>query len=320
MKKVSVIIPCYNAVNTIDACLESVAAQTIGMDELEVILVNDASTDDTLEYLKRWEERYPESILVIHCSENGKQGQARNIGLSYASGEYVGFMDDDDYIEPRMYETMYRLAQEGDLDLIVCQSVKRYENESPNFTMQPSEKIVINTELDRAKFLERDINFAIWNKLYKRKLIIDHQIFFPPGTIYDDIFFSTLIKHYCQNAYICGELFYHHIIQPTSVSYGAKNVMDRIGYIEVWIHLIEELRTRGIYNQYREWYESEFFISYITFVLNFEKSFGKMNEELTETIRNAVRTLFPDFEQITIVKKIMAREGEDLYKKILMQL
>ena len=320
MKKVSIIIPCYNAVNTIDACLESVANQTIGMEDLEVILVNDASTDDTLQSLKRWEEKYPESILVVHCSENGKQGQARNIGLGYASGEYIGFMDDDDYIETPMYETMYGLAQKENADLVVCQSVKRYENETIDFAIKSSEKIVIDDEFTRTGFLKRDINFAIWNKLYKREMIIDNQIFFPSGIIYDDIFFSTLVKHYCHNVYICGELFYHHIIQPTSVSYGAKSAMDRIGYIEVWIQLIEELRARGIYDRYREWYESEFFISYISFWLNYQRSFGMMNEETACAIRQAVRTLFPNYKEIAIVKKIMTKDNEDAMKKVLMQL
>ncbi len=106
MKKISIIIPCYNAFPYSSDCMEALEKQTIGMDALEIILVNDASTDQTFQMLCKWEQKYPESIMVINLEENGKQGRARNIGIEYASGEFIGYVDIDDTIDPHMYDKL----------------------------------------------------------------------------------------------------------------------------------------------------------------------------------------------------------------------
>lgn len=117
---ISVIIPCYSAESYIDYCLESIVSQTIGIDQLEIILVNDASTDSTYEKLCEWEQRFPESILVISYDENLRQGGARNVGLNYARGTYLSFVDIDDWIEPDMYEKMFSKAVAFDTDIVIC--------------------------------------------------------------------------------------------------------------------------------------------------------------------------------------------------------
>ena len=93
MKKVSVVIPCYNAENYIDRCISSLVCQTIGLEAMELIFVNDASGDRTIEHLRAWEEKYPDSIVVIDCEENHRTGGARNIGMRRASAKYIGFMN-----------------------------------------------------------------------------------------------------------------------------------------------------------------------------------------------------------------------------------
>ena len=99
MKKVSVIVPCYNAAEYLDRCMEHLLKQTIGTENMEIILIDDASTDDgaTLGLLTAYEEKYPDTILVIALEENMRQGGARNIGISYAGGEYLVFCDADDW-------------------------------------------------------------------------------------------------------------------------------------------------------------------------------------------------------------------------------
>ena len=95
MKKISVIIPCYNSVKWLPKCFMSLVEQSIGIDNLELIFVNDASTDDgqTWDMLKEMEKAYPESIIIIDLPYNRRQGGARNEGLKYASGEYIAFVD-----------------------------------------------------------------------------------------------------------------------------------------------------------------------------------------------------------------------------------
>lgn len=328
--KVSIIIPCYNAVSCIDACLESLVNQTMPLGEMQIVLVNDASTDNTLDKLCEWEQKYPETIMVIHCEENGKQGQARNIGMQYAVGEYIGFMDDDDYVEPDMYQTLYAMASDNQCDVAICKSVKRTaediagncrtEVKAKEDSVTSGQVLTFTTKEERQSFLERDVNIAIWNKLYKRELLVENEIMFPPGYIYDDIVFSGLVKQYCQKVCITDRVLYHHIIRDSSVSYGAKNPMDRIGFIEVHMILIEELRNRGLYEDFREWYEEQFVVDYLTFIVNYEKTFGALDKEMKSILQNGVKELFPNFDMIPLVQAILGTDNKPVYKQILKDL
>jgi glycosyltransferase involved in cell wall biosynthesis len=94
--KVSVIIPCYNVEKYIERCLESLERQTIGIGHMEIICVDDASSDGTEDILRSWEKKYPGSIKVVLSERNNRQGAARNIGMQYASGDWVSFVDSDD--------------------------------------------------------------------------------------------------------------------------------------------------------------------------------------------------------------------------------
>lgn len=91
MALISIIVPCYNVENYIDRCVSSLVSQTIGIENLEIILVNDASRDNTLFKLYEWEKKYPDSIMVITYDENIRQGGARNVGLSYATSDYYTY-------------------------------------------------------------------------------------------------------------------------------------------------------------------------------------------------------------------------------------
>ena len=119
MKKISVITPCYNSYDYLDKCFDSLVNQTIGIENIEIIFVNDASTDNTGEKLNSYEALYPESILVIHLDENVKQGGARNVALQYVSGEYIIFVDSDDWVDLSYFETVYNIAKENNNEVVV---------------------------------------------------------------------------------------------------------------------------------------------------------------------------------------------------------
>ena len=116
--KINVIVPCYNVEKYIDRCLDSVVGQTIGLDKLEIICVNDASTDGTWDRLSAWEKRYPLNIRLINCPRNGAQGRARNIGLSHAFGSYITFLDADDWMEKDAYERAWRAMKDYNCDIV----------------------------------------------------------------------------------------------------------------------------------------------------------------------------------------------------------
>ena len=114
MVKVSIIIPAYNTEKYIDNCLQSLVNQTLK--EMEIIIVDDGSKDNTLELLRGYEAKFPEKIKVF-TKENGGQASARNLALEHVTGEYVGFVDSDDWVSLDMYEKMYQKAKETDADI-----------------------------------------------------------------------------------------------------------------------------------------------------------------------------------------------------------
>ncbi|MCI9077522.1 MAG: glycosyltransferase [Lachnospiraceae bacterium] len=320
-KKASIIIPCYNVEKTIDKCMASLINQSIGIDALEIILVNDASTDNSYELLCKWEHDYPDSVLLVNCTENGKAGRARNTGLSYASAPYIGFVDDDDICEPGMFETLYNAAYNNGCDLAVCQSVRQN-----NYTAQDNVAITCQDEIinisgmdERINFLNKDINDAVWNKLYLKDLILENNIFFPENTLYEDIFFSHLMKIYCQKVYISGKVLYHHIISGASVSKN-NTPEQRIDFLGISLMLIEEIRSRKIPAEISAWHDEQFIIQYITFIINYEKTFGKLDNEIYTIIKESIKNLYPDILQIPIAGMILKNNSNPGFQEIIRKL
>lgn len=311
MKKVSIIIPCYNAEQCIDRCVTTLVGQTIGIENLELIFVNDASTDHTYEKLCEWEIKYPESIMVINCAENGKQGKARNIGLQYASADYIGFCDNDDEVELTMFEMLHKAAMFQESDLVVCRSKTHTLEKKTETQMGRTDAedfyFTIENLQQRAAFLELDINRAIWNKLYRREMLTENHLSFPEGMIYDDICFSELVKHYARRVYILEEAMYHHIISNQSASYAADNWKDKLGYFDANVLLIEELRGRRLYDDFAEKYETNFMIEFTAVIRSFTYIYGYISPEIFKTMSDILWRLFPDIKENAAYQKIISR-------------
>lgn len=121
--KISLVIPTYNMVGKVNYCLNSLVNQTIlqnKLAELEVIAVDDCSTDSTWEILADYEKRYPHIIKAVHSPENHRQGGARNLGFSLSTGEYIGMIDADDWVAPDFCEKLLRKSLETGADLVAC--------------------------------------------------------------------------------------------------------------------------------------------------------------------------------------------------------
>ena len=118
MKKVSVIVSAYNAHDCLARCLGSLVNQTL--EDIEIIVINDASQDDTWEIMQRCKMQFPDKVEIINGERNRGGGGAKNQGLDVASGEYIGFVDCDDYVAPNMFELMYNRAKETDADIVDC--------------------------------------------------------------------------------------------------------------------------------------------------------------------------------------------------------
>ena len=198
MPKVSIIIPFNNVENYISECLDSVLNQTLK--DIEVICINDASTDKTLKIVKQYANK-DERIKLIELSERKGQGYARNRGIEIATGEYIGFVDSDDFIKHDMYDVLYNKAKENDNDITMCQSVE-YDDvtgkyiQSDYYSLAPLNSFSDNVfTAEDSKQVILDINVALWNKIYKRSYLLGIGEKFPEGFIYEDLpfFFGTYL-------------------------------------------------------------------------------------------------------------------------------
>ena len=177
--KISVIVPIYNAEKTLSACLGNLVHQTLT--DIELILVNDASTDQSLNILLDCERAFPDKVIVVNLEHNSGPGGARNAGLCYASGEYIGFVDSDDIPDIHMYERLYQLAITDNYDMV---DGAYYNENTDTLILQTSDDCsgVLNSE-KRSKLIAG--GGYLWSRIFRRELFLD--LHFRENTILEDM-------------------------------------------------------------------------------------------------------------------------------------
>lgn len=252
MFTISIIIPCYNVSKYIDRCINSLINQTIGFENLQIILVDDASTDNTPERLKYYENLYPQQISLILCERNGRQGTARNIGLQYAVAPYIGFVDSDDWIEPDMFELLYTKITNFNCDIVTCKVFRddTRKNIPRNNANRTDTLISIESNIDREVLIVSEIlGSGIYNKLYKKELIFNNNITFAENLTYEDIYFNSLLYMYVNKIYILDEYLYHYYVnnESTTLQLDKPHHTDIFTVYEL---RLQEFERRGLLSQY----------------------------------------------------------------------
>lgn len=232
--QLSVIIPLYNAVETLDRCLANILKETEV--SLEVILVNDSSTDETLTLCEKYsmcDER------VRHITRpNGGVAAARNTGLAIACGEYVTFVDQDDWIEPETYRVSMQTALEQKADMVVFNYTKDMGNHVER--MRNRSKIPFVTEsrdklVEYAFYREEYRGYAayVWNKLFRRSFLQEHNIRFEDGLRRgDDIVFYSAVAAYGPKTCYINRDFYHYVQREDSITHTwTSDNVERLGEI-----------------------------------------------------------------------------------------
>ena len=238
MYKVSVIVPIYNVEKYIKKCLNSLVNQTL--QEIQIILVNDGSKDKSGEIAKEYAQMYKNKILYLE-KENGGLSDARNYGIPYAEGEYIAFIDSDDYIDENAYEEMYDKAKKENSDYVECDFIWEYPNKN---------KIDRYKEYTDLKEMFKNVRVVAWNKLIKKEIILKNNLYFPKGLRYEDVEFTyKLIPFVNKFAYV-NKPFIHYVQREGSIA-NVQN--ERTAEIfTVLDNVIEFYKKNNIYEKYRD--------------------------------------------------------------------
>lgn len=232
---ISIIIPVYKVEKYLEKCIQSVINQTY--ENLQIILVDDGSPDNCGKICDEYAKK-DHRIEVIHKS-NGGLSDARNKGLEIAKGEYIGFVDSDDYIEADMYEVLYNLLKQYNADVSICNfytvsqgkiSIKNADNGINEYN-----RIEILKEI----LLDKNIQSYAWNKLYKKELF--DEIKYPIGKKYEDIGTTFYLLEKCNKVVVTGKSEYYYINRQDSIVNNVTEstitdyielIMQRYDYIE----------------------------------------------------------------------------------------
>lgn len=295
---VSVIIPCYNVSKYIKKCLDSILNSTLK--NIEVIVINDGSKDDTLSILKSYKD--PRIILIDKKNEG--VACARNDGLKKVHGEYITFVDSDDYIDKDMYYEMYHKAIENDLDIVACDALLEYPDSS---TIIPS--LIDNTKTNRDLMI--DAYAVIWNKLYKKNILKGIQ--FTKGINFcEDVEF--LYKVYSKVKKIDGinKPFYHYVQRPESLTY----TYDKKIYfaVDVMDNIVAYYKKNNIYDEYKDELEFTYVrYAYATFLKRLSKT--KDKKEFNKGIKYAISKVETNFPNYRKNKYLKTKSAKTIYLK-----
>lgn len=212
-KTVSIIIPCYNVEKYLPRCLDSLVNQTL--DDLEIICVNDGSPDNCLAILRDYEQRYLDTIVVID-KENEGVWRGRLDAIAIARGEYIGFVDSDDYVEPDFAEKLYTAAKENDADISVC-GFRRVDVDTGKTlsTEMTEERAPFFVELEPQRLLE--LNGAPWNKFFRAEILKNIHDFENPPRIFDDMMLHLLTYPKVRKVAFTPHALVNYIIRNDSI-------------------------------------------------------------------------------------------------------
>lgn len=292
VKKVSIIVPCYNSETYLERCMNSLLNQTLK--DIEIILIDDGSTDGTLNLLKKYEKEYPNIVSVVALAKNKGLGNARNVGISKASGEYIGFVDSDDYVDCDMFETLYQKAIADKSQLIECDFVWEYPN-----------KNIIDTGrgYNVGKDMLINVRVMACNKIYQSTWLKKYNPQFAVGLKYEDVLFTYQYTPYVAKVSFVRRPFYHYVQRCNSL---ANHQTIRVREIyDVLQQVVLYYKNKKIYSKYKE--ELEYlFVRYLlgsSYKRACKIKDKKVRSEVLKEGWNVLNEQFPDWKKNRYLKR-----------------
>lgn len=295
MIKLSVIVPCYNVEKYLNACVDSILQAKI--DDMEIILVNDGSKDNTLEICLDYKKKYPNLIKIVD-KKNGGLSDARNVGISKAKGEYLAFIDSDDTIKENFIKEMIEKAYSGNFDMVTCGVKMIYEDHEvavdPGYLTDLIGKEAIKGQM-------YDFYPAACNKIYKKELFKDLK--FKKGVAYEDVEFMYRLLPNIKRIGVVEGFYYEYMQREGSITYTFnEKLYDMVNNFDSIFNYYKE------HNLFDEYYEELEYVyvrySLATFVKRMAKCKDKKKfDEAVNYALTKVKKNFPKYKKNKYLKK-----------------
>lgn len=296
--KLSIIVPVYNMAGDgkLNFCMDSLLAQDVR--DYEIIAVDDASTDDSLAVLREYEAKHPDKVRVIASPENRRQGGAKNLGLRAVRGEWVGFIDSDDWISPDYYSKLLAKAEETGADIVACNYNITYEHSfkvGDVIRSNSPEQAGVLDEEKRGRLILSPGSMV--TKIYKYSIFYDNGLWFPEGMFYEDNCTGPLTLLYAQHFEYIDEpgYFYFQHAASTVHHVSISKCNDRLTTME---YLMDECYKRGFLEEFPlelEYRFTEIFYVNTLFTYMLGVPFLKRRLSYVKALRDGIMAYFPEF-------------------------
>lgn len=225
MSLISIVVPIYGTEEYLPQCLQSILEQDY--EQIEVLCVDDCTPDRSAEVVREFAARDTRVKLLQHEVNQGL-GPARNTGISAASGDLIGFIDSDDWIEPQMFRVLHEVMQQTDADIVQCSAARMQDGR--NIGTYPDSSGVRSKFVMHSMFGEEPrLVGAAWNKLYKTRLFLDNKIFYP-NILFEDVATTPRLVHMCKRVASVSESYLNYRYRDDSIvnSVNVKTLIRRI--------------------------------------------------------------------------------------------
>lgn len=296
MVKVSVILPVYGVAQYIEKCTATLLAQTL--DDMEFIFVDDHGPDNSIELVQNMIADHPRKnqFVFLKPEHNLGAGMARNFAIPHARGEYIAFVDSDDWIENDMFERMYAEAKKYDSDLCCCQMQKVYpDGRRGDILKNPFIGSGEISDEKRSYFLTHYVS-QFTSLIYKKTLIDQYSIRFPEERSADDSYFVSCVLMLARSISYVDEPFYLYLIRPGSVC-TTKDSSKYQKRLTVFSKLLEFSKQNGVYDKFKP--EVDFMYikkGYLSSVFNYVTNSTTPNRETIASIYSELLKLIPDYK------------------------
>jgi glycosyltransferase involved in cell wall biosynthesis len=239
-------------------CLDSLVNQTLK--DIEIICINDASPDNSLDILNEYAKR-DNRVIVINLKENRKQGGARNAGIQIARGEYIGLVDSDDWVDTTMYENLWNASSNGTIDMVCSDYYTYFENNKQSVFTENIPDSILKSPIENLHKYVITNGGRTWTNIIKKYLFFDYQLLYPENLIYEDNAIGASLYIASKTASKVNKPLYFYRVRESSTSHAKDNfrLFDRL---ETSVMMLEHTKRLGFYERYPAEIDYSFYCLY----------------------------------------------------------